>query len=156
MDFIKGLPTSNCYIYILNIVDKFSKYSHFVPLRHPYTASKIAEVFVDSVYCLHGMPRSLVSDRDPVFTSNFLQELFRATGTQLKLSTTNHPETDGHTKCVKQSIECYIHCFISAHPQHWAKCLPLCEFWYNTNWHSSSLLRHHSHSSYCMAILFVS
>jgi hypothetical protein len=56
MDFIEDLPTSNRYNCILVIVGKFSKYSHFVPLRHPHTASKIAEVFMDSVYRLHGMP----------------------------------------------------------------------------------------------------
>jgi hypothetical protein len=77
------------------IVDKFSKYAHFVPVCHPYTASKVAEVFVDNIYRLHGLPQSLVSDRDPIFTSTFWQSVFRAMGTQMKLSTTNHPETDG-------------------------------------------------------------
>jgi hypothetical protein len=112
-------------------------YQTSVPLRHPYTASKVAELFVNYVYRLHGLPLSLVSDRDPIFTSHFWREVFRATGTQLKLSTANHPETDGQTERVNQSIECYLRCFISAHPHHWAKWLPLCEFWYNTNWHSS-------------------
>ena len=63
--------------------------------------------------------------------------MFRATGTQLKLSTAIHPETDGQTERVNQSLECYLRCFIAAHPRHWSKCLPLCEFWYNTNWHAS-------------------
>jgi hypothetical protein len=79
----------------------------------------------------------LVSDRDPIFTSQFWQSVFRSTGTHLKLSTSHHPETDGQTERVNQSIECYLRCFISAHPQHWSKWLSLCEFWYNTNWHAS-------------------
>jgi hypothetical protein len=100
MDFIDGLPVSNGFNCIFVIVDKFTKYSHFVSLRHPYTASKVAELFVNSVYHLHGLPLSLVSDRDPIFTSHFWREVFRATGMQLKLSTANHPETDGQTERV--------------------------------------------------------
>jgi hypothetical protein len=137
MDFIDGLPVSGQYNCLLVIVDKFLKYSHFIPLRHPYTASKVAELFVNSIYRLHGMPRALVSDRDPVFTSQFWQAVFRATGTELQLSTAHHPQTGGQTECVNQSIECYLRCFISAHPQHWSRWIPLCEFWFNTNWHSS-------------------
>jgi hypothetical protein len=137
MDFIDGLPQSRQFNCILVVVDKLSKYAHFIPLRHPYTASKVAEAFVDNIYKLHGMPKSLVSDRDPVFTSQFWKSVFQATGTQLRLSTANHPETDGQTERVNQSIECYLRCFISSHPQHWAKWLSLCEFWYNSNWHSS-------------------
>jgi hypothetical protein len=73
MDFIDGLPPSRQYNCILVVVDKLSKYAHFVPLKLPYTATKVAEVFVDNIYKLHGMPLSLVSDRDPVFTSQFWQ-----------------------------------------------------------------------------------
>jgi hypothetical protein len=137
MDFIDGLPVSRQYNCLLVVVDKLTKYAHFIPVRHPYNASKIAEVFVDNVYRLHGMPQNLVSDRDPVFTSHFWQFVFKATGTNLKMSTANHPETDGQTERVNQSVECYLRCFISAHPQHWAKWISLCEFWYNTNWHAS-------------------
>lgn len=92
---IDGLPPSRQFNCILVVVDKLSKYAHFIPLRHPYTASKVVEVFVDNVYRLHGMPKSLVSDRDPIFTSQFWQSVFKATGTQLKMSTASHPETDG-------------------------------------------------------------
>jgi hypothetical protein len=71
MDFIDGLPQSRQFNCILVVVDKLSKYAHFIPLTHPYTASKVVDLFVDSVYRLHGMPQSLVSDRDLVFTSKF-------------------------------------------------------------------------------------
>jgi transposase InsO family protein len=121
MDFIDGLPQSRQFNCILVIVDKLSKYAHFIPLTHPYMASKVADLFVDLVYRLHGMPQSLVSDRDPVFTSKFWQSIFRATGTQLRMSTANHPQTDGQTERVNQSIECYLRCFISTHPKQWSK-----------------------------------
>jgi hypothetical protein len=121
MDFIDGLPPSCNYNCILVIVKKFSKYANFLPLSHTYTASKVAELFIDNVYRLHSLPKALVSDRDPVFTSSFWQAVFRSTGTHLKMSTVNHLETDGQTECVNQSIECYLYCFISSHPQHWAK-----------------------------------
>lgn len=64
MDFIDGLPLSHGFDCILVVVDKLTKYSHFIPLKHPYTASKVADVFVDNIYRLHGMPLTLVSDRD--------------------------------------------------------------------------------------------
>jgi len=137
MEFIYGLPPSRQYNCILVIVDKLSKYAHFVPLRHPYTAAKVAELFVDNVYRLHGMPQTLVSDRDPIFMSQFWQTVYRATGTKLMMSTAHHPETDGQTERVNQSLECFLRCFISSHPNQWSKWLSLCEFWYNTNWHSS-------------------
>jgi hypothetical protein len=137
MNFIDGLPPSRQFNCLMVIVDKFSKYAHFMPLRHPYTASKVADLFVDNVYRLHGLPLSIVSDRDPVFTSSFWRSVFRATGTKLKMSTAHHPQTDGQTERVNQSIECYLRCFISAHPHQWSKWIPLCEFWYNTNWLAS-------------------
>jgi hypothetical protein len=128
MDFIGGLPPSKQFNCILVVVDKLTKYAHFLPLRHPFTASKVTDIFVDNIFRLHGLPLSLISDRDPIFTSQFWQSVFRATGTQLKMSTSNHPQTDGQTERVNQSIECYLRCFISAHPHHWSRWLALCEF----------------------------
>lgn len=137
MDFIDGLPPSRRFNCIMVVVDKLSKYAVFIPLRHPYTATTVAEAFLDHVYKDHGLPLSLVSDRDPVFTSHFWQTVFKATGTQLRMSMANHPETDGQTERVNQSLECFLRCFISAHPAHWSKWLSLCQLWYNSNWHSS-------------------
>lgn len=71
MDFIEGLPRVNRKSVIFTIVDRFSKYAHFVPLAHPYTAGSVAWVFFDEVVRLHGFPCSIVSDRDPIFTSHF-------------------------------------------------------------------------------------
>ena len=77
MDFIEGLPNSYGKNSIMVVVDRLSKYAHFMTLSHPYTASKIAQVFVDQVFKLHGMPTSIISDRDPVFISHFWQEFFK-------------------------------------------------------------------------------
>jgi ribosomal protein L21E len=137
MDFIEGLPPSGQFNCIIVFVDPFTKYAHFVPLRHPFSAAHIVDVFLDTVFKLHSMPLSLVSDRDKIFTSNFWQGVFKRTGTDLNMSTAYHPQSDGQTERVNQQIECYLRCFISAHPKQWSKWLPLCEFWYNSNWHSA-------------------
>jgi len=100
MDFIDGLPTSGSANCIMVIVDKFSKFAHFVPLHHPYTAPRVAQAFLDNVYHLHGLPTHIVSDRDPVFTSLFWKELFRLAQVQLCLSSAYHPQTDGQTERV--------------------------------------------------------
>jgi hypothetical protein len=67
---VEGLPTSDTYNVILVVVDKFSKYGHFIPVHHPYTALHIAKLFRDHVYKLHGLPKAIISDRDPIFTNN--------------------------------------------------------------------------------------
>ena len=86
MDFIEGLPRSGGKNCILVVVDKFSKFSHFIPLSHPFTAAVIAKTFMQHVYRLHGLPQSIVSDRDKVFTSQFWQELFKLAKVQLRMS----------------------------------------------------------------------
>lgn len=91
MDFIEGLPKSGQFNYILVVVDKFSKYSHFFPLCHPFSAIDVAQSFMVNVYKLHGLPKFIISDRDKIFTSHFWEQLFLRTGTQLQLSTAYHP-----------------------------------------------------------------
>jgi hypothetical protein len=91
MDFIDSLPRSGTADCIMVIVDKFSKFAHFVPLLHPYSAQKVAQAFLDSVFRLHGMPTHIISDRDPVFTSTFWKELFKLANTTLCMSSAYHP-----------------------------------------------------------------
>jgi hypothetical protein len=87
MDFITGLPKSGNKSVIMVVVDRLSKYAQLCALQHPFTASTVAQIFMDQVFKLHGMTHSIVSDRDPTFTSNFWQELFKIQGRELHLST---------------------------------------------------------------------
>jgi hypothetical protein len=100
MDFVDGLPTLGLANCIMVVVDKFSKFAHFLPLHHPFTAQKVAQIFLDLVFRLHGMPTHIISDRDPIFTSTFWKELFRLAQVQLCMSTAYHPQSDGQTECV--------------------------------------------------------
>ena len=137
MDFIEGLPKSHGYSAILVVVDRYTKYSHFIPLKHPYTAAAIAEVFFHNIVKLHSMPLTITSDRDKIFTSNFWKELFKLWGTKLQMSTAYHPQTDGQTERVNQCLEMYLRCAVQDSPKQWAQWLSAAEFWYNTSFHTA-------------------
>lgn len=104
MDFITSLPMSNGESAIMVIVDRLSKYSHFIALKHPYTANKIAQVVLDTIYRLHGLPKIIVSDRDAIFMSKFWKELFVVLQVKLHTSTAYHPQSDGQTEVVNRSL----------------------------------------------------
>jgi hypothetical protein len=91
IDFIMGLPKPGNKSVIVVVVDRLSKYAHFCALQHPFTTSTVAQLFMDHIFKIHGMPHSIVSAQDPTFTSNFWKELFKLQGTQLHLSTAYHP-----------------------------------------------------------------
>jgi hypothetical protein len=134
---VEGLPLSEGANTILVIVDRFTKYAHFVPMKHPFTAPQVARVLIDSVVKLHGMPKSIVSDRGSIFTSIFWRQLFQKLGTKLKFTTAYHPQTDGQTERVNQSLEMYLRCSIQENSKNWKQWLSLAEFWYNSCNHSS-------------------
>jgi hypothetical protein len=116
LDFIDGLPMSTRKDSILVVVDRLTKSDHFFALSHPYSAKKIAETFVSGVMKLHGVTRSIVSDRDPIFISLFWREFFKLHGTELKTSSAYHPQTDGQTE-VNRCLEQYLRCFSNQHPK---------------------------------------
>jgi hypothetical protein len=132
MDFIEKLPSSQGYDTILVVVDKFSKYAHFMALKHPFSALSVAQLFINNVYKLHGMPTAIISDRDKVFTSKLWQQLFKLANTTLNLSSAHHPQTDGQTERVNQCMETFLRCFVHTNPKKWSYWLPQAEFWYNT------------------------
>jgi hypothetical protein len=137
MDFIEGLPLSLGKDAILVVVDRLTKYAHFLALSHPFTAAQIAKVFFDNIHKLHGIPATIISDRDKIFTSNFWQSLFKLVGTKLCLSTAYHPQTDGQSERVNQCLENYLRCMTRSRPGKWAAWLPMAEWWYNTNYHTT-------------------
>ncbi|GAU50876.1 hypothetical protein TSUD_411060 [Trifolium subterraneum] len=138
LDFITGLPPSQDHVAILVVVDRFSKGVHLAPLTPQYTSLKVANVFFHTVCKLHGMPRSLVSDRDPIFISKFWRELFTLCGTKLRMSTAYHPETDGQTEVYNRVLEQYLRSFVHQKPSQWSKFLSLTEWAYNTSIHTAT------------------
>lgn len=93
------------------VVDRLSKYAHFIPLTHPFTASQVAQAFLDTIYKLHGMPKTIVSDRNKVFLSLFWKSLFQLLHVSL------HYSTDGQTEVVNRTMECYLRCMTGDKPK---------------------------------------
>ena len=123
---------------VLLVVDRLTNYVHFIALSHPYAASKVAALYVQPVLKLHGMPTSIISDRDPSFTSAFWPELMTLQGVQLAMFSAYIPQTDGQTEVVNKSLERYLRSFAGDRPQEWVERLPVCEFWFNTNYHTAT------------------
>lgn len=120
------------------VVDKHSKSAHFLNLSHPFTAETVAEKFMEGIIKLHGMPKSIISDRDPIFISNFWKEFFMMSGTKLQLSSAYHSQTDGQTEVTNRSVEQYLRCFVHQWPRKWSCYLPWVEYQYNTTYHIST------------------
>lgn len=137
MDFITHLPTVHGKSVIWVIVDRLSKFAHFIALPTSFTAASIASVFLVDIHRLHEMPKSIVSDRDRVFVSKFWTELFKLSGTKLCFSSAYHPQTDGQTEVTNRILETYLCCFVSDTPKLWVQFLHLAEYWYNTSYQSA-------------------
>ena len=137
MDFITGLLKSKGYEVIFVVVDRLTKYAHFLGLVHSSTASTVAQTFMDSIYKLHGLPFTIVSYRDPIFTSRFWQEIMQKLDIKLNMGTAYYPQSDGQTKKVNQCLEQYLRGMVFDKQTKWAQYLPLAEWWYNTSWHSA-------------------
>lgn len=128
MDFIEGPPSSDGYNAILVVVDRYTKYAHFLPLKHPFTAQGVAKLVLNTVIKLHGCPKSILTDRDRIFLSGFWKELFALLDTKLLKSSSYHPQTDGQSECVNQCLEMYLCCAVYESPKKWCHWLPLAKF----------------------------
>ena len=131
MDFIVALPKSEGYGSIMVVVDRFSKYATFIPAPADCKVDEAARLFLKHVVKLWGVPRSIISDRDPRFTGKFWRELFKLLGTELNFSTSFHPQSDGQTERVNALLELYLRHYVAAHQRDWAKLLDVAQFSYN-------------------------
>ena len=138
IDFITKLPRSDGFDSIMVVVDRFSKMAHFVPLTETSSAPRVAELFLSNIVRLHGFPRSIVSDRDPRFTSSFWRELFALCQTTLRFSSPNHPQTDGQTERTNRTLKQYLRIQLRHRASRWSSQLPLAEIAYNNSTHSST------------------
>ena len=127
MDFVFGFPAdSHTNTGIPVVVDRFSKMVHLVAVPESINASACARVFIDTVFRIHELPRELMSDRDPRFTAEFRSTVFKTLGTRLKMSTSDHPETDDQTeranRVLGEILRGYVHSSTN-----WSEFLPTVE-----------------------------
>jgi hypothetical protein len=138
LDFVVKLPlskeqmTGQEYDSILVITDRLTKYAYMVPYKESSTAEDLSQVFLRTVVANHGTPDEIISDRDKLFTSKFWTTLMALLGTKRKLSTAFHPQTDGQTERINQTMEAYLRCYINYKQNNWVDLLPLAQYSYNS------------------------
>jgi hypothetical protein len=138
MDFITGLPrTLHGYNSIWVIVDRLTKSAHFLPVKATYPIEKYAELYHTKIVCLHGVPKTIISDRGPQFTAHFWESLDNAMGTTLTFSTAYHPQTGGQTERVNQILEDILRACTIIYGKDWETCLPFADFFYNNSFQAS-------------------
>lgn len=132
LDFVTGLPPSDGMTVILTVVDRFSKMAHFIPLPKLPSARETAQVVVDHVFRLHGLPRDVVSDRGPQFTSTFWKEFCHLLGATVSLTSGFHPQSNGQSERANQELEKALRCMVSRKPRAWAQQLTWIEYAHNS------------------------
>ncbi|GJT25897.1 putative nucleotidyltransferase, ribonuclease H [Tanacetum coccineum] len=138
MDFIIKLPrTSSGHDAIWVVVDRLTKSAHFIAIREDFSTEKLAKVYLDRIVARHGVPVSIISDRDARFTSRLWQTFQKALGTRLDMSTAYHPQTDGQSERTIQTLEDMLRACVIDFGGSWDTHLPLAEFSYNNSFHSS-------------------
>ncbi|GJT36822.1 reverse transcriptase domain-containing protein [Tanacetum coccineum] len=138
MDFVTKLPrTSSGHDTIWVIMDRLTKSAHFLPMREDYKMDRLARLYLNEMVARHGVPISIISDRDSRFTSRFWQSMQEASGTRLDLSTAYHPQTDGQSERTIQTLEDMLRACILDFEGSWDVHIPLVEFSYNNSYHSS-------------------
>lgn len=139
MDFIGPLPmTSSGHNFLLVVVDKFSKMVHLIACNQQVKASDVAQLVYDHVVRLHGFPESIISDRDTRFTSNFWRALWKLSGTELSMSTSYHPQTDGQTENVNRAVQDILRAYVSDGRKDWDRHLTAVEIAINSSRHAST------------------
>ena len=138
MDFMTHLQESKGFDSIMVVVDRVSKMAHFVPTRDTATAQEVGRLYFDKVVKHHGMQKSIISDRDPKFTSRFWRALWKKLGTELKMSTAFRPQTDGQTERVNLVLQKYLRNYVNADQTDWADHISMAEFSYNNTKHSGT------------------
>jgi transposase InsO family protein len=129
MDFIVGLPrTTKGYDSIWVIIDRLTKIAHFLPVKTDHSVIVYAQLYITHILSLHGVPKTIVSDRGPQFVSKFWEELHKSLGTKLLHNSAYHPQTSGQTERVNQILEDMLRACVLEFPQKWDECLPLAEF----------------------------
>jgi transposase InsO family protein len=138
MDFIVGLPnTSQRHDSIWVIVDRLTKTAHFLPVHTTYSAKKYAEIYLDQIVRLHGISKTIISDRGAQFVAHFWEQLQQTLGTKLIRSSTYHQQIDGQTEGINQILEDMLRACVIQYDKNWDKCLALAEFSYNNSYQSS-------------------
>ncbi|MBW0570732.1 hypothetical protein O181_110447 [Austropuccinia psidii MF-1] len=138
MDFITQLLLSSNFGSILVVVDRFSKMAIFIPTYSTITSLDLAQTFISHVFSKNGLPSSIVGDRGSLCVSSFLTQLCQQLKISRDLSTSFHPETDGQTERLNQILEQYLWMYVSYHQDDFHTWLPLAEFAYNNEEHSST------------------
>ena len=138
IDFVVGLLlTGRKHNSVWVVVDRLTKSAHFLLVRTDYLLDKLAELYIKEIFRLHGIPISIISDRDPRFTSRFWEKLQEALGTRLNFSTAFHPQTDGQSERVIQILEDMLRSCVVDYEGSWDRHIPLVEFMYNNSFQSS-------------------
>jgi hypothetical protein len=138
MDFVLRLPrTKRGRNSIFVVVDRFTKMAHFVPCHKSDNALHVSDLFFAKIACLHGVPTTIVSDRDDKFLSHFWRTLWLKLGTKLLFSSTCHPKTDGQTEVVNRTLSTMLWAVLKSNLELWEKCLTYIEFAYNISVHST-------------------
>jgi hypothetical protein len=141
MDFILGFPrTKRRRDSIFMVVNRFSKMDHFIPYHKSDNASHVAYLLFTEIVRLHGVPTTIVSDRDAKFLSHFWRTLWLKLGTKLLFSTTCHPQTDGQTEVVNRTLYTMLRVILKSNLKLWEECLLYIEFAYNRSVHSTTKL----------------
>ena len=138
MDFVVGLPKTRAnHDAIWVIIDRLTKSAHFLPINERFSMDKLVHLYLKEIVVRHGAPVSIVSDRDPRFNSRFWRQFQEHLGTQLKMSTSYHPQTDGQSERTIQTIEDMLRVCALDFKGNWDEHLPLIEFSYNNSYHAS-------------------